>query len=95
MWNKGKVMQTSIVIHIAGPKATALVFTPAAGPFQAPVPKGTVFGKIAVTPAAWTGNLTVSGAAAATIGLNAAMEVVALADIPAGGDYAITVSAVE
>lgn len=47
---------------INSPAATAAVFTPAPGPFDAPLAAGTLLGTVAITPTDWSGSFTPTGA---------------------------------
>lgn len=84
-------MQTTIIIRVQGPAATDIKFAPTAGPFIAPVPHGTVFGKISVLPVGWVGDLAVSGPDAAFFAVSPSLEIMAGMELVAVRDYSIIV----
>lgn len=59
-------MPVSVTISytILSDPAVSATFTPAPGPFNAPLPAGTVIGSIAVLPSDWNGQHALSGAQA-------------------------------
>lgn len=85
-------MQTTIIIRVLPPAATAINFTPAAGPFISPVPRGTVFGRLSVLPTNWVGDLVVSGPDAAFFAVSPAMDIAAGQELVAVRDYNIVVT---
>ncbi len=85
-------MQTTIIIRVQGPAATAINFAPAAGPFIVPVPPGTVFGRLSVLPAAWVGDLVVSGPDARFFAVSPVMDIMANQPLTTVREYNITVT---
>lgn len=62
-------MSTSFTVTwvINSPGAQAANFTPAAGPFTAPLASGTLLGTVTITPSDWSGSFTPTGAQAADL----------------------------
>ncbi len=89
-------MQTTVTIHVQAPLILSndIVFTPAVGPFQAPVKKGTVLGRIVVNPIEWSGDLSLSGSDSSFFGIvSPNLDVVAVQDLVDGRDYQLSISA--
>jgi hypothetical protein len=93
-------MQTTILIHVSGPPATAINFTQVAEPLIAPVPPGTVLGHLTVEPAGWVGDIAVSGPDAPLLAVTGdlgvgSLDVVALAGLMDRRDYTATIATAE
>lgn len=83
----------NVVFDVVSTPATSVTFTPASGPFVAPLADGTVLGQLAVLPAAWNGTLTISGANAADVSINGSLQLVTSVANLAVGAYSVTITA--
>lgn len=61
---------TNFTIVVSSAASTSITFTPAAGPFVAPVPAGTIVGSVVVAPATWSGVVTLGGVDAADFSMS-------------------------
>jgi hypothetical protein len=50
----------NFTLVVNSPASTSVTFTPATGPFVAPLAAGTVVGSVAVLPTTWSGVISVS-----------------------------------
>lgn len=73
--------------------AVSAVFNPAAGPFSAPLPAGTLVGTITVTPSDWSGNFGPSGSQAGDVAIvpsgTAGVFNVLTVGVQAAGSYSV------
>ena len=71
-------LNVSILVRSSSPSAsTGVAFTPSAAEFVAPVAAHTTMGTLAVEPAGWVGELTLSGPDAASFMLTTNMSLMA------------------
>jgi len=82
---------TTLSIIINSPPSTVIA-CPLAPSYSAPLPAASVICTIAVTPAGWSGALTLSGPDAASFALSGSNLVVGSAAL-AAGTYSVTITA--